>query len=153
MSGPSGNQLVLFPLESWCFPRLRLGKQPDSRENKTNCFSRDLTLSVYTIICLYYSPQKVCNFHMYLFQIKLKYDCSKPMKLQKFLMWWYNKKNVRKMYCFSAGNRHFSKKKNIYIYLHYEVNQNPQHLLFVFIYIYIYIFFLERHFWCGVLKH
>ena len=27
MSGSSGNQLVLFSLESWCFPRLRLGKQ------------------------------------------------------------------------------------------------------------------------------
>ena len=26
MSGPSGNQLVLFSLESWCFPRLRLEK-------------------------------------------------------------------------------------------------------------------------------
>ena len=50
MSGPSGNQLVLFSLESWCFPRLRLGKHQDSRENKTNCFPRDLTLNVY------YSP-------------------------------------------------------------------------------------------------
>ena len=47
MSGPSGNQLVLFSLESWCFPRLRCGKHQDSRENKTNCFPRDLTLSVY----------------------------------------------------------------------------------------------------------
>ena len=44
---PSGNQLVLFSLETWCFPRLRLGKHQDSRENKTNCFPRDLTLSVY----------------------------------------------------------------------------------------------------------
>ena len=25
MPGPSGNQLVLFSLESWCLPRLRLG--------------------------------------------------------------------------------------------------------------------------------
>ena len=47
MSGPSGNQLVLFSLESRCFPRLRLGKHQDSWENKTNCFPRDLTLSVY----------------------------------------------------------------------------------------------------------
>ena len=31
-------------------------------------------------ICLY--PQKVCNFHMQVFQIKLKYHCSKPIKLQ-----------------------------------------------------------------------
>ena len=37
------------------------------------------------IICLYYYPPKVCNFHMY-FKIKLKYHCSKPVKLQKFLM-------------------------------------------------------------------
>ena len=33
MSGPSGNQLVLF--------------SRDSRENKTNCFPRDLTFSEY----------------------------------------------------------------------------------------------------------
>ena len=46
MSDPSGNHLVLFSLESWCFPRLRLGKHQDSRENKTNCFPWDLTLSV-----------------------------------------------------------------------------------------------------------
>ena len=37
-------------------------------------------------ICLYYSPQKVCNFHMYVFQIKLKYHRFKPIKLQIFLM-------------------------------------------------------------------
>ena len=47
MSGPEGNQLVLFSLESGCFPRLCLGKHQDSEENKTNCFSQDLTLSVY----------------------------------------------------------------------------------------------------------
>ena len=48
MSGRSGDPLVLFSLESWCFPRLRLaGKHQDFRENKTNCFPRDLTLSVY----------------------------------------------------------------------------------------------------------
>ena len=49
MPGPSGNQLVLFSLESWCLPRLRLRKHQDSRENKTNCSPRDLTLSVYYI--------------------------------------------------------------------------------------------------------
>ena len=38
----------------------------------------------YAVICLYYYPQTVCNFHMYVFQIKLKYHCSKPVKLQKF---------------------------------------------------------------------
>ena len=29
-----------------------------------------------------YYPQKVCNFHTQVFQIKLKYHCSKPIKLQ-----------------------------------------------------------------------
>ena len=42
--------------------------------------------SLFAIICLYYCPQKFCNFHMWVFQIKLKYLCSKPIKLQKFLM-------------------------------------------------------------------
>ena len=46
MPGPSVNQLVLFSLECWCFPRLRLGKHQNSRENKTNCFHRDLTLII-----------------------------------------------------------------------------------------------------------
>ena len=43
MSGPWGNQLVLFSLVS-----CRLGKYQDSRENKANCFPRDLTLNVYS---------------------------------------------------------------------------------------------------------
>ena len=30
----------------------------------------------HAIICLYYYPRKVCNFHMQVFQIKLKYHCS-----------------------------------------------------------------------------
>ena len=30
-------------------------------------------------------PTKVCNFHMSVFQIKLKYHSSKPIKLQKLL--------------------------------------------------------------------
>ena len=34
MLGPSGNQFLLFSLES-----------QDSRENKTNCFPQDLTFS------------------------------------------------------------------------------------------------------------
>lgn len=37
----------LFALESWCFPRLRLRKHRDSRENKNNCFPQDHTLSVW----------------------------------------------------------------------------------------------------------
>ena len=41
----------------------------------------------HALICLYYYPQKVCNFHMNAFQIKLKYHCSKPIRLQKFLMY------------------------------------------------------------------
>ena len=40
----------------------------------------------HAIICLYYYPQKVRNFHLQVFQIKLKYHCFKPIKLQKFLM-------------------------------------------------------------------
>ena len=35
-------------------------------------------------------PAKGCNFHMQVFQITLKYNCSKPIKLQKFLMQQYN---------------------------------------------------------------
>ena len=35
---------------------------------------------------IYYYPQKVCSFHTKVFQIKLKYHCSKSLKLQKFLM-------------------------------------------------------------------
>ena len=38
----------------------------------------------YASICLYYYPQKFCNFHMQIFQIKLKYHCFEPIKLQKF---------------------------------------------------------------------
>ena len=34
MSGPWANQIVLFSLESRCFPRLRLGKHQDSQENQ-----------------------------------------------------------------------------------------------------------------------
>ena len=37
----------MFSLESRWFPRLGLGKHQDSRENKTNYFPRDHTLSVY----------------------------------------------------------------------------------------------------------
>ena len=45
---PPGKPVGFVFRESWCFPRL--GKHQDSRENKTNCFPRDLTLNVY------YSP-------------------------------------------------------------------------------------------------
>ena len=54
MSGPSGIQSVLFSFESRCFPRFRLEKHQDFRENKTNCFPRDLTLTVdYTMLSKY----------------------------------------------------------------------------------------------------
>ena len=39
----------------------------------------------HAIICLYYYPQKFCNFHMKVFQIKLKYYCSEPIKLVMML--------------------------------------------------------------------
>ena len=42
MWGPSGNQLVLFSLESWCFPWWTTGLS-----GKKNCFPRDLTLKLY----------------------------------------------------------------------------------------------------------
>ena len=41
------NIWFLGKLASFVFPRLPLGKHQDSRENKTNCFPRDHTLSVY----------------------------------------------------------------------------------------------------------
>ena len=44
MSRPSGNQLVLFSQES--------------RENKTTCFPRDLTLSVYCCVIITVSRSK-----------------------------------------------------------------------------------------------
>ena len=40
----------------------------------------------HAIICLYYFPQTICNFQMYVFQINLKYHFSEPIKLQIFLM-------------------------------------------------------------------
>ena len=33
------------------------------------------------------APDLYINFHMSVFQIKLKYHCSKPINLQKFLMY------------------------------------------------------------------
>ena len=41
-----GKPVSFVFLESWCSPWPRLGKHQDSRENKTVCFPRDLTLSV-----------------------------------------------------------------------------------------------------------
>ena len=40
-------------------------RHPSSGISRTN----------HAIICLYYYQQHVCNFHMQLFQIKLKYHC------------------------------------------------------------------------------
>ena len=45
MSGPSGNQLVLFSRECWCSPETK------SRENKTNCLYHALHIwSVYASV-------------------------------------------------------------------------------------------------------
>ena len=49
MSGPSGNQLVLF------FPLSPDVMHQDSRENKTNCFPRDLTLRAQYLDLVYSS--------------------------------------------------------------------------------------------------
>ena len=38
----------------------------------------------HAIICLYYYPRKVCDFHMWVFQINLKYYCSKPTNCRNF---------------------------------------------------------------------
>ena len=64
-----------------------------AREITYNNFEISLTVFMpnittnHAIICLYDYQQKVYNFHMKVpvFQIKLKYHCSKPIKLQKFL--------------------------------------------------------------------
>ena len=64
------------------------------------------------INCLYYYPQKVCNFHMYVFQIKLKYHCSKPIKLQKFLMQQYNSSKANS----KANDRHYRKGNTLNVF-------------------------------------
>ena len=50
------------------------------------CQISHTNLAIYLFILL---PAKLCNFHMQVFQIKLKYYCSKPIKLQKFFMQQY----------------------------------------------------------------
>ena len=63
----------------------------------------------HAIICLYHYPQKVCsNFHVQVFQIKLKCHCFKPIKLQTFLMQWYktlNKMNSSQKHVISSCER------------------------------------------------
>ena len=49
-------------------------------------YSCQISRTNHAIICLYYYLQTFRNFHKQVFQIKLKYHCSKPIKLQKFLM-------------------------------------------------------------------
>ena len=44
-----GKQLVLISLESWCFPRLLLGKHQDSRENKTNWYPEGPDIECFVI--------------------------------------------------------------------------------------------------------
>ena len=62
MSRPSGNQLVLFSQES--------------RENKTTCFPRDLTLSVYCCVIITVSRSKgsivFLNLELHVFEKKKK---------------------------------------------------------------------------------
>ena len=55
----------------------------------------------HTIICLYYYQQKVCNFHIYVFQIKLKYHCQS---------------NCRNSSCSSITWRNFSRSFLIFTY-------------------------------------
>ena len=68
----------------------------DFRRIKVLCIGNSMICSdkLCSIICLYYYPHRVCNFHMQIFQIKLKYHCSKPSKLQKFPMQQYNPLNT-----------------------------------------------------------
>ena len=51
-----------------------------------------MLLFVYTT-----THKRFFNFHKQVFQIKLKYHCSKPIKLQKFLMQQYNIVNLQLM--------------------------------------------------------
>ena len=46
----------------------------------------EITGTNHAIIWLYYYPQRFCNFHIKVFQIKLKCHCSKSIKLQNFLV-------------------------------------------------------------------
>ena len=48
-------------------------------------------------------PARFCNFQMQVFQIKLKYYCSKPMKLQKFLMQQCNSLCTRAVHGFKGA--------------------------------------------------
>ena len=61
----------------------------------------------HAIICFYYYLQRFCNF-----QIQLKYHCSKPIKLQKFLMQWYN---GYYFLCFSQNSSSRQKHFNIFV--------------------------------------
>ena len=108
MSGPSGNQLVLFSLESWCFPRLRLGKHQDFQKNKANCFPWDLTLSIFcinfgltgpvgvqvTIICYHiYETRKLLVTHVVITLVTLDqmaYISHYPLQYLSNLNYWSN---------------------------------------------------------------
>ena len=48
--------------------------------------------------------RSVCNFNVQVFQIKLKYHCSQPIKLQKFLMQQYKTKNPNVFLKFSQSS-------------------------------------------------
>ena len=55
---------------------------------------------------VYTSTRKrsVCNFNVQVFQIKLKYHCSKPIKLAKFRMQQYKTKNPNVFLKFSQSS-------------------------------------------------
>ena len=71
--------------------RLRLGKHQDSRENKTNCFPRDHTLSVYCFE--YLKPLKSLSIQIYTFGCRPEHSARlrdrssiyRPLKAVKHL--------------------------------------------------------------------
>ena len=54
MSGPSGNQLVSFSRESWCFLRRSRGKHHDSREKKTNWFPEGPDIKYFVVFLVFH---------------------------------------------------------------------------------------------------
>ena len=86
----------LFSLESWCLPRLRLGKHQDSRKNKTNCFPRDHTLSVechaqtHPITAYYYrTKRRICFTLISNFpgMLPVCYDVIYSTQFSKYQTW------------------------------------------------------------------
>ena len=86
MSRPSGNQLVLFSQES--------------RENKTTCFPRDLTLSVYCCVIITVSRSKgsIVFFNLELHVLRqenrawnrARNDTGSYFQISIFLFWFFS---------------------------------------------------------------